>query len=177
MRLRPRLCARSSTFFPILHVEANAPLSPSDRLLLETFAVKTGEDVWRLDCDRVLDAVADGHDMREIVSFLKSCGGGSLPDDVERFFTDMNRRLTAVTDGGRARLIRCADPALAAMIADDPATCRLCSLLGQDTLVISAKHEAAFLRSLRTLGFILLPQAGDSTPVRKVAKTRDEFSQ
>jgi hypothetical protein len=138
-----------------LQIGAIGPLSASDVLLLESFARKTGENVWRLDPERVLDAQAFGRSVGELAAFLESASGTELPEPVERFLSDLAARASALRDLGPARLIGCADPDLAAFIAGHPATGKLCRPAGKDTLVVAAKDESSFNRALRKLGFVL----------------------
>jgi hypothetical protein len=140
---------------PNLDVVATGQLPPADRLLLDAFAGQTGDHVWRLDRDRILCAVAEGRQVHEVVAFLEASSGTSLPQPVARFFSDAESRSVALRDLGPARLIRCTDAALAALIANDSAAGKACSLAGSDTLVVPAKDEALFHRALRKLGYVL----------------------
>ncbi|MFI5378477.1 MAG: helicase-associated domain-containing protein [Tepidisphaerales bacterium] len=140
---------------PNLDVVASGPLSPADRLLLDAFAEKTGDHVWRLDRDHILCSVAEGRQVQEVVAFLEASSGGPLPQPVARFFTDAESRAVALSDLGPSRLIRCADGALAALIANDTAAGKACSLVGNDTLVVPSKDEASFHRAVRRLGYVM----------------------
>jgi hypothetical protein len=101
-------------------------------------------------------------------------GDGIMPDDVkdrlkafvpppapakvtslERLLEDVADRGARVHDRGLARLIECADPALAALIARDPRTRRHCMRAGERHLVVPASSEATFRRALRELGYLL----------------------
>lgn len=145
---------------PNLDVVATAPLSPADRMLLEAFAEKTGDHVWRLDRDRILCAVAEGRNIQELIVFLESSAGTAMPQPVVQFFADVQNRAIVLSDLGTARLIRCADAALAALIANDSAAGRCCSLLDGDMVVVPAKDEAAFHRAIRKLGYVLSKPSG-----------------
>jgi hypothetical protein len=63
-----------------------------------------------------------------------------------------------VHDRGPARLVECADPGLAALIAGDAGTRKHCMR------AVPASSEAAFRRELRELGYLL---AADGAPVLK----------
>ncbi|MCY2952527.1 MAG: helicase-associated domain-containing protein [Planctomycetota bacterium] len=144
-----------------LDVVATAPLSPADRMLLEAFAERTGDHVWRLHRDRILSGVAKGRNIQELIVFLESSAGTAMPQPVVQFFADVQKRAIALSDLGAARLIRCVDSALAALIANDSAAGRCCSLVGGDMIVVPAKDEAAFHRAIRKLGYVLSrPSAG-----------------
>lgn len=170
---------------PNLDVVATVPLSPADRMLLEAFAEKTGDYVWRLDRDRMLSALADGRNIQEILVLLQSSASAEMPQPVVQFFADAESRSVALSDLGSARLVRCADVVLAALIANDSTAGRCCSLLGQDTLVVPAKDETAFHRAIRKLGYVLSkPSAGvfiddhrsDRTSNPSSAHRRTKFS-
>lgn len=140
---------------PDLEIAAIGPLSPSDVLLVESFASRAGEKSWRLDPERILDAQASGRSVGELAAFLEAASGAELPEPVERFLSDLASRASALRDLGPARLIGCADPDLAAFIAGHPSTGKLCRPAGKDTLVVAGKDEASFNRALRKLGFVL----------------------
>lgn len=144
-----------------LNVVATGPLSSADVLLLDTFADRTGDRIWRLDPARFLDAEAAGRSAEELIAFLEAASGEDVPEPVGRFIADLATRSRALTDLGPARLIGCADPALAAFIANHPATAKACSLAGADQLVVPARHATTFHRALRKLGFVLRSPAAD----------------
>jgi hypothetical protein len=139
---------------PNLEVTAIGPLSSADVLLLDTFAENTGDQVWRLDPPRILDAEAAGRGMNELIAFLESASGAEFPEPVETFFAELTARANATQDLGPARLIGCADPGLATFIANHPTTAKLCSLASPDRLVVASRDDAAFHRALRKLGFV-----------------------
>ena len=140
-----------------LEIVATGPLTSSDVLLLDSFARKTGENAWRLDPERILDAEASGRGVGELVAFLQAAAGTEVPESVDRFLSDLAARAAALRDLGPARLIGCADPNLAAFIAGHPAAGKLCRLAGKDRLVVASRDEASFHRALRKLGFVLRP--------------------
>jgi hypothetical protein len=140
-----------------LEISAIGPLNAADVLLLDSFARKTGEKVWRLDPERTLEALASGRDIGELVAFLQAASGTEVPEPVDRFLADFAARAAALRDLGPARLIGCADPDLAAFIAGNPVSGKLCRLAGNDSLVVASRDEAAFHRALRKLGFVLRP--------------------
>ncbi len=51
--------------------------------------------------------------------------------------------------------VECADPALAALIANDSRTRRYCMRAGETHLVVPSEGEAAFKRALREIGYLL----------------------
>jgi XPB/Ssl2-like helicase family protein len=113
--------------------------------------------VWRLEAPKILAAVEDGRSVDEIREFLAARSGAPLPDPVRRLLEDVADRCARVHDRGLARLVECAEPALAALIATDIRTRAHCMRTGDHHLVVPAASEAAFRRSLRELGFLLAP--------------------
>lgn len=92
--------------------------------------------------------------MRE---FLAARNSAPLPDTVARLLDDIRDRSDRVRDRGLVRLIECADPALAALIANDTRTRKHCSRAGESHLVVPAGSETAFRRGLREIGYLIAP--------------------
>lgn len=63
-------------------------------------------------------------------------------------------RLGAVRPGV-VRLVECADPATAALVAHDTRTAACCRLLGDRHLAVDAEHDVAFRDALVDLGYAL----------------------
>ena len=139
-------------------VALHPPLPPADGLVLEVFAEPTGESAWQLDPLRILAAVEGGRPISELESFLQA-RGGPLPDAVQSFLADLTGRAAQLSDGGSARLIECADAALADELAGSKRLGKLCRRVGDRHLVVPAASEAAFRKALRELGYILPPSA------------------
>ena len=93
--------------------------------------------------------------MEEIREFLMSRSGEALPETVVQLLNDVAKRTTELHDRGLARLIECADPTLAALIAQDPRTRKYCMRAGDRHLVVAASLETAFRRALRDVGYLL----------------------
>lgn len=70
--------------------------------------------------------------------------------------------INAGRDLGGARVIECADPALAALITHDRALGALCYPIGERHLAVPLKQELKFRRALLKLGYVL---PGQSTPL------------
>lgn len=150
---------------PNLEVAAVADsLDPSDDLALDTYAVRASARVWKLQPGKLLAAVDEGRSVNEIRDFLASRSVGSLPDTVLRLFEDIADRVGRLQDRGLARLVECADSVLAALIANDTRTRKLCMRAGDRHLVVPASSETAFRRAVRDVGYLLAPNDG---PVRK----------
>lgn len=158
---------------PVLRVLPNfeiaaigAELGQGDRLALDAYAVKVSDLVWRLDADKLLTAIDEGRPVDEIREFLTARSSTAIPDTVLRLFGDVSDRSAKIRDRGLARLVECADAALAALIANDTRTRKHCIRAGERHLVVPSSSEDAFKRTLRQLGYLL------AADVPKVTRTR-----
>ena len=147
---------------PVLRVLPNfeiaaigAALEKGDRLALDAYAVRVSDLVWRLEPTKLLVAMEEGRSVGEIRQFLAARSGGPLPDTVGGLLEDVADRGALVRDRGLARLVECAEPALAAFVATDTRTRAHCMRAGERHLVVPASSDAAFRRALRQLGFLL----------------------
>jgi hypothetical protein len=147
---------------PVLHVLPNlevaaigAQLEQGDRLALDAYATKVSDLVWQLDAGKLLAAIEEGRPVDEIREFLTARSGTAIPDTVSRLLEDVADRSAKVHDRGLARLVECADPALAALIANDSRTRKHCMRAGERHLVVPAPSEAAFKRTLREVGYLV----------------------
>jgi hypothetical protein len=164
---------------PVLRVLPNleiaaigSTLEQGDRLALDAYATRVSDLVWRLDAGRLLAAIEEGRPVAEIRGFLTARSGTPIPDTVVRLLEDVADRSVKVHDRGPARLIECADPALATLIANDSRSGRHCMHAGERHLVVQASSEAAFRRTLRALGYLL--SSSDPRPAgRRRARRSD----
>lgn len=149
---------------PNLEVVAVSELSHADRLLLNSFLVSVSDVVWKLDQAKLLDAIAQGRTVQELQDWLTASSGESLPQPVTQLLADMQTRTTSLQDLGIARLIHCADAALAIQIASDSRTRAYCFLADQPKaisageacyLVVPAETETRFRNGLKKLGYSL----------------------
>jgi hypothetical protein len=148
---------------PNLEIAAIAALSPADELLLSTYAQKISDSVWKLDQAQLLSAIEAGRSIAGLQELLEARSSHPLPETVLQFLTDIRERGSDLQDLGTARLIKCASPALAALIANDSRTKKYCFLAGDDPsnttagsasyLVVPAESETKFRNSLRKLGY------------------------
>jgi len=157
---------------PVLRVLPNleiaaigTELAQGDRLALDAYATKVSDLVWRLDAGTILAAIEAGRPAIEIRQFLAARSGAPIPGTVTRLLDDVAARSARVHDRGLARLIECADPALAALIANDSRTRKHCMRAGERHLVVPAASEAAFKRTLREVGYLLA--MGKARPTRQ----------
>jgi len=141
---------------PNLEIAAVGPdLEQGDRLALDVYATRVSDLVWRLEEGKILVAITEGRTLEEIREFLASRSSAPIPGIVARLLDDIAERSVKVRDCGLARLIECADAALAALIASDVRTRKHCMRAGERHLVVPASSEAAFLRTLRDVGYVL----------------------
>lgn len=149
---------------PNLEVVAVSEVSRADRLLLNSFLESVSDVVWKLDQAKLLDAIAQGRTVKELQGWLTASSGESLPQPVTQFLADLQTRTTSLQDLGSARLIRCADAALAAQIASDSRTRAYCFLADQPKamnigqacyLVVPVETETKFRNGLRKMGYSL----------------------
>ncbi|NET38793.1 MAG: hypothetical protein F6K19_43570 [Cyanothece sp. SIO1E1] len=139
---------------PSLELTATgASISPADAMLLEVYAEKLSDTVWRLDQPRILAAIEQGQGVNDLKEFLQSRSGGTLPAPVEQFLADIAKRGQALQDRGTARVIECVDEQLAALIANDAQTQRYCGVMGDRYLVIPTESESKFRAALKNLGY------------------------
>jgi len=136
-----------------LEIVAIAALDHADRLALDAWAPRTAESVWSLDAPSLLAAVDAGHSLEALRELLHARSDSALPITVSLLLDEVATRCTQLHDRGAARLIECADPLLAAYIAEDPRTRKHCMRAGERHLVVYATSEAAFKRGLRDLGY------------------------
>ena len=154
---------------PNLEIAAiGAELEQGDRIALDTYASQVSDLVWRLDPAKLLAAVEEGRPVNEIREFLTARSGVAIPHTVTRLLDDVADRSTKIHDRGLARLVECADPALAALIANDSRTRKHCMRAGERHLVVPASSEAAFKRALREVGYLVA--MGEARPVKSRRK-------
>jgi hypothetical protein len=138
-------------------VAAEHPLGPADVLFLERFAERTSDAVWRLEAGKILEAVEKGMMVAELKEFLEAKSAAPLPHTVEVFLDDLADKTGKLADGGTARLIECAEPHVAELLAHDRKLRNLCQRAGERQLVFRAVDESAVRRALRELGYVLPP--------------------
>jgi hypothetical protein len=146
---------------PNMEIVEIEPLSPGDALILEQFAERTSDVVWRIQRTKLLEAVEEGHAVTDMSAFLEARAGGNFPDTVAIFFRETSERVSSLVDRGVARLIQVQDVALAQLIVNDRHLGPLCMLAGERHIVVPAEHESAFRRALRELGYGLPLTQGD----------------
>ncbi|MFC1850095.1 helicase-associated domain-containing protein [candidate division CSSED10-310 bacterium] len=149
----------------VLHVQPNmeivaseTELTASDKLALDTFALKTSDFTWRLEQKKLLNCVEQGRSISEIREFLVAKSKNDLPDTVIHFFKDSAEKCSQLKEQGLAQLIECADPALALLIVNDTQAGKYCLLAGDRNLVVPVSKEAKFKKALKKIGYIIAPK-------------------
>ena len=144
----------SLTVLPDLRVQVTgAPLTAAEALLLETYATVESDGLWRMDHTRTIQAVEGGHQVAELRAFLTSRDDQELPETVEGFLRNTEQRARALKQQGNALLIECADAEIAALLATDQRTAKLCLRAGERNLVVPAGSERAFRNAIHALGY------------------------
>ncbi len=144
----------SLTVMPNLQIQSTGEaLAPDELLLLETYAERESDDVWRLSRDKALSAVENGNQIAELQAFLASRDEQTLPDTVESFIVTTDRQAKALVNKGTALLIECASAEVAEQVANHDVTKSLCQRAGDRHLVVQADTEEPFRKALHTLGY------------------------
>ncbi len=128
-------------------------LSRDEAFLLETYAEKESDSVWRLDRGKALSALESGHEIAELRDFLTSRDDQSLPETVEGFMTGVDRHARALVNKGSALLIECVDADVADAVAQHKETKALCLRAGERYLVVQADAEERFRQARHVLGY------------------------
>jgi hypothetical protein len=137
---------------PNLDIVAVGTLPAADRLALDTFAAPAGDRVWTVRADTLLAAIDSGRTGAELVAFLADRTTHELPAALTTLVADVTARAGRLRDLGVVRLVHCAEPALAALIARDRHLRTLCQPVGEHHLAVPLDRESAFRGALHTPG-------------------------
>ncbi|MGH3926066.1 MAG: helicase-associated domain-containing protein, partial [Pseudonocardiaceae bacterium] len=146
---------QSLKVLPTLDVVATGDLSAHHQLLLSAYAEHTADRVWAISAASLLAAINTGRHLKDFATFLAQQTEHELPNSLATLISDVTRRAAQLTDLGHARLIECADPALAALIAHDRALRALCHPIGDRHLAVPLDQELKFRTALLKLGYVL----------------------
>src|SRR5437764_150144 len=147
--------AGSLKVLPNLDIVVTGELPPADRLMLDTYAQRTADRVWALREATLLAALDAGRGLDELRAFLAARATHELPNPVTTLLADVTDRAGRLRNLGVVRLVECADPALAALIANDRRLRGLCQPIGDRHVAVAIGREAQFRRALRALGHLL----------------------
>ena len=142
---------------PNLDVVALDDLRPGDRLVLDAFATRTSERVWTLSTASLLAAVDAGRVPHELGAFLAQRAAHGVPTAVRTLLDDVEVRAGRVRDLGLQRVVECADPQIATLLARDRTLRGLCTRVGERHLLIDPGGEAKARAALLKLGYPLGP--------------------
>lgn len=120
--------------------------------LLETYADKISEQQWRLNPDKMITAVENGHKLSELETFLTENNDQLLPETVEALIKKIDRQARSLIVKGPTVLIECADAEVAKMVSEHEQTKSLCMLAGDKHLVLTVT-EKAFRATLKKIGY------------------------
>jgi hypothetical protein len=147
---------------PVLRVLPNReiaaigePLSVADVLVLDMYAEKVSDAVWRLEMAKLLKVAAEGRSIEELAEFLQARSSEPLPQTIEQFLADVRSRSGSLKTIGTGRIIECADVGIATLIAHDSRTKKYCFLAGESRLIVPLESETKFRNALQKLGYSL----------------------
>ena len=134
-------------------IVATADLTPGDRLVLDAFAACTSDRVWTISTASLLAAVDAGRAPGELESFLDERAVHAVPATVRRILADVEARAGQVRDLGTRRVLECAEPSVAMLLAQDRSMRGLCTRLGERHLMLDPAGEQKARTMLRKLGY------------------------
>ena len=140
---------------PNLDIVVTGDLPPGDRLTLDAYAQHTADRVWTLREASLLAALDSGRSLDQWREFLTARATHDLPNPVTTLLADVAAKAGRLRDLGVVRLVECADPALAALIANDRRLRALCQPVGDRHLAVAIDREPEFRKALRMLGHLL----------------------
>ena len=111
--------------------------------------------MWTLRADTLLAAVENGRTGDELVVFLTDRTTHELPTAVTTLIADVTARAGRLRDLGVVRLVHCADPALATLIARDRKLQTFCQPVGERHLAVPLDREGDVRGALHALGYAL----------------------
>jgi hypothetical protein len=147
--------AQSLKVLPNLDIVATGNVPTADRLTLSAYAKQTADRVWTVSATSLLTAIDSGRDLAEFTDFLARRTGHEPPDTLSTLVADVNRRAGQLTDLGHLRVIECADPATATLIARDRTLRSLCRPIGDRHLAVSPDQELRFRKALIARGYVV----------------------
>ena len=148
---KPRSVAELSVY-PDMRVLAQHPLSAEERFVIELWASPLSDGAWRIDREKTLLALENGHQVEQLRSFLSERDDQPLPEQVEGILRSIERDAGALTIKGSARLLECESAEVAKRIAEDRRAGKLCLLVGDSQLAVYEAKWTAFQRAVREMG-------------------------
>jgi hypothetical protein len=139
---------------PNLDIVATGDIPATDRLFVSAYAKQINDRVWTVSATSLLSAIDSGRELTEFTTFLTQRTVHDLPSTLSILIADVHRRAGQLTDLGHARVIECADPATAALIAHDRSLRPLCRPIGNKHLAVPLDQELKFRKALLKLGYV-----------------------
>lgn len=138
-----------------LDIVATGDIPTPHRLLVCAYTKQINDRVWTVSATSLLSALDSGRDLTEFTTFLTQHTKHDLPSTLSTLIADVQRRAGQLTDLGHARVIECADPATAALIANDPNLRPLCHPISNKHLAVPLDQELKFRKALLKLGYVV----------------------
>jgi hypothetical protein len=138
-----------------LALTSQAKTSMADIGMLELFAKKRSDRLWRLDEQRILAFVEGGGSADEVQRYLEQNSAVPIPETVGVFLADVQAKTDTIIGTQDALLLEVKDAHTAALIANDAKARKYCYLAGERHLAVIKKNERAFRTALKKLGYVL----------------------
>lgn len=144
----------SLTILPNLKIKiTGAALTGGEELFLKNFAEREDENFWRLSRELTISALENGQNIESLREFLESREEQLLPETVEGFLRETQKRAGALKDKGTARIIECETAQIADEVAANPHTKKLVERAGKKSLVILETDEKKFRETIKKIGY------------------------
>ncbi len=153
--------AEARTLFRVLPnhdvvVTDAAAFSLADAAMIERFAGKVSDHVWKIERTSILAALEEGDSPEHLLAVLAEGSGAGVPEPVRLLIEETAARAKAATAKEEAVIVTFRDEATAALVASDPVARKVGLIREGDAVVVPANRLKAFRAALRALG-ILLP--------------------
>ena len=136
-------------------VAGSQQLLPGDVSMLELFALKKSDHLWRIDRQLILDYLECGGSLDDISRFLAENSTEGIPQSIRVLLDDLQAKADAVVNTEEAWLVEFQDPAVATLVAHDSKAGKLCLLSGERYVAVPKKNERAFRTAVKKLGYVL----------------------
>ncbi|MGV9709539.1 helicase-associated domain-containing protein [Gordonia sp. NPDC003424] len=143
------------TILPNLDIVVTHGMSTAETLTLAAYATQTADYTWTASAATLTAALGAGRDLTEFITFLTDRTDHELPSTLTTLVDDVRRRGAQLADLGHLRVIECADPAVAMLIARDRTLRSLVRPIGDRHLGVAAEHDSRFRTGLLKLGYVL----------------------
>ncbi len=150
-------CSRMFKVLPNLEIVVTNPgeFSSADAAMLERFAKKKSDAVWKLDNSTILKALAAGDSEDDIIKIMRAGSDNELPITVLRLITDVASRANAAISQEDAVIVRFRDKETAALVEHDTAARKTILCRDGAALVVPKKSLKTFQTAARKLGILI----------------------